>query len=408
MRFLILSTGFSLESGEGHLLQELGEQLASEGHEVDFLVVDPTGELPRGPLPSGTPGIRAANIGRSWSFLPLRGPLKYIPANLSPWLERGWLKWLRTSYDLLLVATPGMVYSSVLAQLRRHTNVRRYALVMWDFFPIAQLEAGAVRAPGLEGLLYRAEARVVEGMDTYFVLTPKAGDFLRSYYPGATGKIEFLRPWGPDLGAESTGGRAPEVLTVVWGGNFIARRAIDDILRVAEQSKLRDLPVRFLFAGDGQTREAYEQMACDLGLTNVTFLGRLDRTEYLALLGTADVATSFLTESSSPCFPSKTVDYCQAGLPLLVTCESGNDYGSILEECGAGVSFSPGQTAEITAWLQAMTQRSGHEVLESMGRASRALFEDELDVRAAAEVVTAHAAEGRALAMDGGMAAKLR
>lgn len=387
MRFLFLSTGYSPEPGGGHLLQELAEQLAGEGHEVDFLVADPLGRLPRGPLPSQTPGLRAANIGRSWSFVPAKGPLKYIAPNLSAWFDGAWLKWLRDEYDLLLVATPVTIYSATLARVFSSTHVRVKGLIVWDFFPIAQLEAGAVTAPGFERALFWAENRIVRQMDVYFVLTPMAGDFLRSYYSEATGATEVLRPWGPDLVEGSASPGAHDHLTVVWGGNFIARRAVEDLLRVAEESMRRGLSVRFLLAGDGATRGDYERMAERLGLTNVEFVGRLDRASYLELLAEADIATSLLTESTSPCFPSKTVDYCQVGLPLLVTCESGNDYGAILEACGAGKSFAPGQIAPITDWLQSMCAPHGRIPLAEMGRASRALFERELDVEAAARIV---------------------
>lgn len=387
MRFLFLSTGYVPIAGGGHLLQELAEHLASEGHDVDFLVADPSGILPRGPLPSQIPGLRAANIGRRWSFVPAKGPLKYIAPNLSAWFTGGWLKWLRDEYDLLLVATPLTVYSATLARVFNATRVRVKALILWDFFPIAQLEAGAVRAPGFERALFWAENRIVCQMDAYFVLTPRAGDFLRSYYVDAAGEIEVLPPWGPDLVSRPASPGISDRLTVVWGGNFIARRALEDLLHVAQESMLRELPVHFLLAGDGPTRPIYERMAEDMKLTNVEFLGRLDRADYLELLARTDIATSLLTESTSPCFPSKTVDYCQVGLPLLVTCESGNDYGSILEDCGAGKSFAPGQIGPITDWLEEMCGSQGRGALMAMGRASRALFDRELDVEAAARVV---------------------
>jgi|SRR5579863_217074 len=92
-------------------------------------------------------------------------------------------------------------------------------------------------------------------------------------------------------------------------------------LIAAAPAIVREFPgVRFVFAGDGEQRKAFEQQAARLGLeTNFLFLGR--RNDIPEVLACCDIA---MLPSRAEGLPNAVLEYLAAGLPVVASKVGGN------------------------------------------------------------------------------------
>ena len=67
--------------------------------------------------------------------------------------------------------------------------------------------------------------------------------------------------------------------------------------------------------------------------SNVFFLGQISRSEYLNIAAACDVGLVCTVDGVDvPTFPSKSIDYFRAKLPILASVELTTDYGSFISE----------------------------------------------------------------------------
>lgn len=383
MRFLFLAPAFSADGSKAHLFQQMAEELASRGHTADVISMGMSGAMPAGPQPGTTERLRVFTLGTPPLWAPKKGSLKYAPNLWRLNLNRSLRDWLNGPYDGFLLATPGVMSAGVGQKLKRSGVVKKVAFVLWDFFPIAQTEAGALRLGPAKGLAYGMERRVAAASDVLLAMSPAGAEFAKSYYRLPDARTAILPPWGRPVSSTENSLEKYSRFTCVWGGQFIARRAIPDILKSAQLLEQQGVDVDFRLAGDGPLLEESRLAAGDLGLSTVHFEGRLTREDYFSLLKRSHVALSVIEPGSSPTFPSKTVDYCQAGLPLVASVEACTDYGRIMADTGAGIAVNAGDTIAIASAISHLAN-APQTTLDVMSRASRQFFEEQLQVSVAA------------------------
>jgi colanic acid biosynthesis glycosyl transferase WcaI len=109
------------------------------------------------------------------------------------------------------------------------------------------------------------------------------------------------------------------------------------ILRAAEKISTINPDVLFFFAGQGAEATQLRDHASSLGLTNVKFLGGIDRREIPSLLNASDICLATLRDS--PIFrtvvPTKLYEYMAAGRPII--CNVPGEATEMLERAGTGV-----------------------------------------------------------------------
>ena len=384
-RLLILSGRYSEDGQDRWLLQELAEELCRRGHEIDLLILDPTGQIRGGQLETCDSRLRAYQVqGFERSLLPRYGTAKYLPQALRIHLDPRVRGFFSDRYDACLFTTPGVVSAGIAARLKRSGQCDSTMMIMWDFFPVTNTEVGAIRGGRVGDALFKLEQMVVRSADDLVLMTPRGERFLDSYYTEVPGRRTIIPPWGRDETWDHSTIVKRERFTVVWGGQIVKGRALDDLIHVAGSESVMSADIAFVIAGDGPDRPFYENLVESLALPNVHFLGQVPRQSYARLLRECHVGVTALRDLSTPSFPSKTVDYCRAGLPILAAVESGTDYGEIIEAAGAGVSVPSGDRDALTHALVAMAEPAQKAVYQSMTLASRRFFERHLDVRVAA------------------------
>jgi glycosyltransferase involved in cell wall biosynthesis len=124
--------------------------------------------------------------------------------------------------------------------------------------------------------------------------------------------------------------RARRPLHVVYLGNLIPLKGVDDLVRAAPLVLARHPGTRFTFAGAWRSdafRGWAEGFARDRGLESVRFAGPIDREGKTALLRDADL---FVFPSTREGHPWVIVEALAAGLPI-VSCDAGCIRESVLD-----------------------------------------------------------------------------
>jgi hypothetical protein len=108
----------------------------------------------------------------------------------------------------------------------------------------------------------------------------------------------------------------------------------------------------------------------------------MPRTEYLSLISACDVGiVCTVTGVASSSFPSKTIDYLRAGLPIVAAVEPNSDYRGFLSRWNIGISIPAGDPAALFRTIVGLVDDAG--MAASIERNARACLEEVFDVRAA-------------------------
>jgi len=392
MRVLIVTGNFAGENQNPWLLDDLALQFARSGDEVDVIVHDTKNARARGSQDRHVDGIRVTSVG----------PTRVRAGRLGKILnhvEAGWglhtigFRSARTSpYDLCVYTSIGAFSWGLPARLRRAGLVKRSVFVLWDFFPIHQLEIGRIAANWLHAPLRGLESLSMRNADAIAVMSPANERFLRTYHRDVRGETILVPPWASDpfSGGIVRSGTKRERFTAIFGGQLVAGRGLDTLLRAAKRLQDSACPVDILIVGDGSARVSLIALAQELGLTNTTFLAGLPREEYRELLRSSHIGIAVTVAGvSPPTFPSKIVEYCASGVPMVVCVEPASDAGSIVEAAGAGLSARAGDDASLATAIKELHAEEAAGILEARARRARDFFEAELSVSRAVETIRA-------------------
>jgi glycosyltransferase involved in cell wall biosynthesis/predicted glycoside hydrolase/deacetylase ChbG (UPF0249 family) len=167
------------------------------------------------------------------------------------------------------------------------------------------------------------------------------------------------RPADPDL-SRSLGIRPGEVV-IGEVTTLSSYEGLDTLLWATAALAARGRPVRTLIVGDGEEREALELLAHSLGLAGiVVFAGRVphdDVHRYYNLMDvfvvprTADPVSDLVT-------PMKPFEAMASGCPLVAA--DTRALGSLVDECGGGVLFPPGDADALAESLDPLVKNEFH------------------------------------------------
>lgn len=384
MRILLVTANFATEGVNPWLLDDLARQLGADGHDVDVIVHSPTAPRPRGPQPSPADGVTVFSVGAERAP---RGPLGKLVSYLATGARlrtAGWRALSPEAYDLCLYPSIGVFSYGFPGRVRRARRASLLTFVLWDFFPVHQIEIGRIRPRSLAPALKALERRAVEGADVIAVMSPANAAFLAAYHPGLAADVLIVPPWAADT-ADGTSTVKRERFTVVFGGQLVKGRGVETLLEASRILRSRSAEVDIVIAGSGVERTNLEQLANELELESVSFVGNLEREAYRRLLRECHLGVAITVEGvSPPSFPSKIVEYCANSIPVVVAVESSSDAGSIVEEHGAGFSIPAGDSAALADALERAQLEHRQGLLPARADRARRFFEDELSVAAAA------------------------
>jgi FkbM family methyltransferase len=195
----------------------------------------------------------------------------------------------------------------------------------------------------------------------YIALT----EFARSKFVegGLPAERLFVKPnfVYPDPGAGLGGGKY-----AVFAGRLSAEKRVSTILAAWAQLG-NGIPL--LIIGDGPVRKELELRAAELGLTLVSFLGRLTRPETLAKM--RDACCLLMPSECYENFPLTIAEAFACGTPVI--CSRLGAMREIVEDGRTGLHFTPGDAGDLAAKVEwAWTHL---DEMNAMGREARLEYE---------------------------------
>ena len=380
---LILCTTFGLEQSSKGLVRELADALSDCGAKVQVCLIDWTGPVGASPRFETLPnGIEVLSVA-PWMI----SGLGEFVANASKWVGSSFFAvgalqryFGDRQIDLLLDFSPLVVTAWPIKWAKRHFRCRGYAYLT-DFFPFHQSGAGQ----DIGGKLgFRAglaiETHLLRHFETVACMSPAGIDYVKRHYAlRREQEVYLLRLWGDtrlpapqDRSELRLSHRLPADRPIIlFGGQIAEGRGIEELLAVARQAKMVRPDLVFLFMGKGRL-EPLVQARIHAGLDNVILKSPVSRDEYLALVTACDIGVvATVADTGVPSFPSKTIDYLRAGIPIVASVESTTDYSVFVEENGFGVATTAGDPdAFLAALLRVVDDPETRKVMSERGRAA--------------------------------------
>ena len=299
-------------------------------------------------------------------------------------------------FDVVVGFSPAVALSGAfLAALPR---ARRSLLYVTDFFPFHHRSLGMVPAGPVFEIARRLESALFRRFGTVACMSQAGVDYLRAHYPvKATQKTVAIPLWSavrPRSAPDRAAVRARHGLPLdrpiaLFGGQIAEGRGIDEILQAARLAADADSRLFFAFVGRGPLEGLVRDEIAE-GRGNLALVPALPREDYLEVVGACDIGIVCTVRGVDvPTFPSKTLDYLQAGLPVVASVEASTDYGAFIESAGFGRAGLAGDPSVLLANLEAVA--GAPETARAMGEAARRALGEVFDVNRAVERLLAAA-----------------
>jgi glycosyltransferase involved in cell wall biosynthesis len=389
MRVLMLCTKYPLDPNDRFMTNELAGALVAAGHPVQVVVNDWDA-----PFGAAAASARSAD-GVDALVLSPRGIV-----GLGPFIERA-SKWTLSSpfalremrgvlghetFDLLICFTPCVTVAAQLFWAMKRWPMRS-VLFVHDFFPYHHRSIGLVPGGPVFEIARLIEQHLIRRFDVIGCMSPDNIVYLRDHHRIRPEQRVIWTPlWGeitppPARSRQATRmqhGLPLDRKILVFGGQITEGRGVEEILAAATMAKDARPDFAFLLIGEGRLVELVENHVT-AGGSNVICRRRIPRTEYLGLISACDigiVCTVAGVESSS--FPSKTIDYLRAGLPIVAAVERDSDYSEFLRRWKIGVSLPAGDGKALFKAVVGVLD--DQEFAANIARNARACLKEVFDV----------------------------
>lgn len=246
----------------------------------------------------------------------------------------------KEKFDVVISPTPPISFTEVIKHLKDNFDTKSY-LILRDIFPQNALDLGIVKNRFLFNVFRKKEKKLYEISDYIGCMSQGNINFVLQHNPEVDkSKLHILRNWGKPLNRELMDrniirkkyGFDTKDFLISFGGNMGKPQGLEFLLQLAKKT-LEDKDVKYILVGKGNEKVKLEEIKNKENLNNVYFLDFIPRDEYEDFVSACDLGIVSLHSCFTiPNIPSKTVDYCKLGLPILAAIDKNTDYGKILEE----------------------------------------------------------------------------
>lgn len=385
MKVCLLTTKYPLSNDSAWLTNELARSLNNAGHDVTVLALswlmdDPPSSISNN---NGVNEIRVKlpNIFYKKNKLSTLLKLLFFPV-FAIYYASLYIK----KCDLLVANTPCVTIIGVPIFFKIRFKSKLF-LVVWDFFPYYLKDLKMVRSKASFHVLHFIEKMMFRLFDKVGCMTDKNISFLMEKYEyPSSKKIIKLPIWTKVMPAEigdsdlmsSKYNLPKDKLWAVYGGAMSAVQGLNNLLALAEVTQ--HVPVHYILVGDGAEKKELIDHACKLNLKNITFLSAVSRDDYNKLIVCCHIGLIFLSENLTvPSFPSKSLDYFRASLPIIAGIDSFTDFKEILQnEIAAGFAEVANRKDLLSLALKKLVDDP--LLREKLGKNGRMYYERTFDV----------------------------
>lgn len=321
-------------------------------------------------------------------------PLRYL---LTPFvIKRIVKKQIKNEkVDLSVMHTGCFMFYGLPQYFKKRFSSYTY-LFLWDFYPYCLHYLNK----NITNVMRHFKHKFYSNFNMIGCMTKGSIDFLRKNYDYKKDNIELLPLWAETKPMEIVNkdeirnqyGFNQEDIIVVYGGTITfcqdLTRMLDVALLYQDDENRKNDNVKFVIIGKGKEKYSLIERAKSLGLNNLRFMDYIPRTDYEKFLQTCDIGMIMLSSDMQvPNFPSKTVDYCKLGLPIVAFIDKITDFGFILEkEMQSGVAVANNNIVDFYNKINSLV--SNKEERERFGRNGRKYYETVLSSQKAFETIT--------------------
>lgn len=292
-------------------------------------------------------------------------------------MYRGKRRFGRAPADLVVAFSPVVTGAFIWLWLLRTGRLGSYAYLV-DFFPFHHRSIGVIPGGPILKVAEWIETALLRKFSVIGCMSPRGLEYLRKHYRLRADQATDIIPlWGPQSLApevnvaaiRKTHGLPIDRPIAVFGGQITQGRGIEEILANARLAQASGSRLVFLIVGRGPLAPLVQE-AIDGGARNVFLLGEMGRDDYLTLVSSCDVGiVATVSNVDVPTFPSKTIDYLRAGLPVAASVEATTDFGEFVEARGFGVAVTAGQPGQLLAAIvEILSDEGRREVMIAAGR----------------------------------------
>ena len=292
------------------------------------------------------------------------------------------LSWLIFNSDnksvILIVSNPPFV--GLLGPILRLTKSLHYLFVFQDIFPRSATLTGVLPTKGpLTQFWFLCTKLVLNFSTASIVLNQAMHRRVQKDFSITPSKVITIENWAVEHADQSPKATNPlalkwnvdDVFTVQYSGNF---GRLHDILTLLEASRLLiNLPIHFLFVGDGPKKSQITKYTESFSLSNVSLHPYQSRSNLHLSLGACDVCViSVIPGAEDTVAPSKFYGIVASGKPVLYIGDHHSDIAKLISKYHCGIVVAPGEPHALAAALCSLhTDKSR---IEKMGNQSRRLY----------------------------------
>lgn len=393
LRALIYEVNYAPEPiSTGKYTGELGEWLASRGHEVRAVAAPPY--YPAWRVGEGYSSARYARervVGTEVWRCPVWIPAR--PTGLKRLLHQASFAassfpvMIRQSLwrpDVVIVVEPSL-FCAPAGLLAARLGGGQAWLHVQDFEVDAALDLGLVKGRALRRALYGAERWLMKRFTGVSTITEamrrrvlkKGVRENQAHLVPNWADIQSVRPTTPDEGTRLRFGANPDDALVLYAGNIGEKQGLELVLEAARLLRGRG-DIRFAMVGEGAARERLERRANELELENLSFFPVQPREQLSSMLAAGDVHLVIQRrEAADLVMPSKLTNILAAGRPAVATADPGTELYNVLRGHDCGVMSAPGDPEELAAAIAALADDP--ESRKRLGGNARRYAEKHLD-----------------------------
>jgi glycosyltransferase involved in cell wall biosynthesis len=299
--------------------------------------------------------------------------------------------WKGLNFDLVAYPTPPISFLGVIRWLRRRSPCRTY-LILRDIFPQNAVDVGVLRRGPVYGYFRSMEKHLYAVSDRIGCMSPKNIEYVLGHNQLDRQKVELLPNWRRirDLSSFANRNFRFELglgrrVVAVFGGVIGIAQELEFLLELAKLYRNSDQAV-FLIIGEGNKKQGIAETIRRASLTNVLLRDKVSSNEFAAVLKQCDIGLINLNRRFTiPNFPSKVLDYFEAGIPVLAATDPSTDFGHFLEEADAGFHCPTGDLESYRRLFEKLI--SDAPLRARMGANGRRYLEAHLTVRHAYQTI---------------------
>ncbi len=386
MKILFVLLELPPENKDGGMYGNLAEQFQQNGHDVTIIAPDVEHVQTFCETERGLRVIRVAS--KETQGVTSMYQKGVALATLPYFFKKGYKKYLSgEKFDWIVMPTPPITLSGFVKYVKKRTGAKFY-LILRDIHPQSVWSIGLLHNRIEYCFLDRKARTGYKTADLIGCMSQGNIDFIRSQYTGKKmGEGVLLYNWvieppqtEIDTTVRSRVGMEGKFVAL-FGGNLGKGQRIENIAYLA-QHYLCLFEIVFLIIAKGVEKDRLQTMAKEQKLTNIWFMDFMPQKDYLNLTRSVDLGLVSINENYQvPTCPSKAVSYMAAGVPVLAMINPGNDYGQIIEDCGAGFWTVGSDKVRIVELFDKLY--SDGELRKRMSKAGRVFYEKNCTVKAA-------------------------